>query len=536
MISIRPLLAQLSIRTKDNTLARFEPNWAQEEMIDCYDRQVEAGKPVRMVVLKARQLGVSTLTEAMLFCRSFIYPYSHSLVVAHEMDSSNALFGMTNLFWHTYPFNKLFSAKYASRKELEWEETRSSIRVATARNTKAARGQTINALHASEVGFWERPEELMLGMRQAVPQRPGSLIVLESTANGVGNWFYDTWNAACEREVEYEPLFFPWWKHYEYTASYCNLGESLIGLSEDERLYRTLGVDDDHLIWRRWAIRNLADGDLNQFMQEYPATPEEAFIASGANVFPHDQLKAVYTPQDPERGYLLRDGDEVRFVKDAFGPLRIFKRPTPDRDWGQYFIGGDPTHSTRGDNAAAQVINMRTWEQVAIWHGKIDPMGFADQLAKLGIFYNEAEISTEIDGPGYATISRLISLDYPKLWMPRWADKTPGKINNSFGWSTTAKRKEWAVNWLLKLVVDKDIEIHDRRTYDEMRNYVTLEAGGYGPADEEHGFDDCVMSLAIACVCALTSGPVAPYEGRGKFDMMRELLDPEPSWESWDTA
>jgi hypothetical protein len=527
---IEPMLRQLSIRTKDLTVERFTPNWAQSEMIEVVERQMTENRPVRVIVLKARQLGISTLTEGILFVRSFMYDHSHSLVIAHEMDSSDSLFGMTSLFWDSFPYRKMFEAKYASRKELTWRDTGSSIKVATAKNLRAGRGRTINALHASEVAFWDHPEELMLGMRQAVPSRPGSLIVLESTANGVGNWFYDTWNAAIEGEVEYEPLFFPWWKHPEYTATYVGVQEALSHLSEDERILKALGVEDDSLAWRRWAIRNLADGDINRFMQEYPATPEEAFIASGANVFPHESLKRVYEPEDPMRGYLLKEGDQVRFVPDRHGPLRVFKMPSADTDWGRYFVGGDPTHTTRGDNAAAQVINRRTYEQVAIWHGRIDPMGFADELAKLGAFYNWAEISTEIEGPGYATIGRLTALDYPHLWRHRWAERSPGKINETMGWSTTAKRKEWAIGHLLKLVVDGDVAIHDRRTYDEMRNYVTLDGGGYGPADGEHGYDDCVMSLAIAAICSQTDGPLKAYDGSERF---KEFMEQRPAWENW---
>jgi len=532
MTDISPLIEKLKIRTKDLKVERFKPNWAQIEMLDSYNRQIDAGKPVRIISLKARQLGISTLAEAILFSRSFVYEHSHSLVVAHEMDSSDALFGMTQLFWDTFPFKPMFRAKHASRKELVWDDLGSSIRIATARNIRAGRGRTINALHASEVAFWERPEELMLGMRQTVPNRPGSLIILESTANGVGNWFYDTWNAAVEGDVEFEPLFFPWWKHYEYTASWTGLTEPLYELDEDERGYKALGADDDHLKWRRWAIRNLADGDVLQFMQEYPATPEEAFIASGMNVFPHEHLTACYQPMDPVRGFLLREGENVRFVPDRFGPLRVFRMPSKDTDWGNYFIGGDPTHTTRGDNAAAQVINRRTYEQVAIWHGKIDPMGFGEELAKLGTFYNMAEIATEIEGPGYATIGALQQMDYPHLWRHRWADKAPGKIGETVGWSTTQKRKEWAIGHMLKLIVDHDLIIHDRRTFDESRNYVTLDIG-YGPADEEHGFDDCVMAFAIAAICSRTEGPLQSYSADDKFAEMRETLEPTPAWEDW---
>lgn len=521
------MVEKLSIRTKDVRIEPFKLNWAQKEVIQTVNDQFNAGKPVRIIVLKARQLGISTVTEALLFWWGFVYHHSYGLVLAHENEASEYLLSMTRLYWDTFPFSDLYTPKYVSRRELSWQETGSSLRIATAANTSAGRGRTINALHGSEVAFWDHPEELMLGMRQTVPNRHGSLIVLESTANGVGNYFYDAWDAAVAGESEFAPLFFPWWKHPEYCASATGLKvEVLSKLNEDERILKRLGADDDHLIWRRWAVRNLAGNDENLFMQEYPATPEEAFIATGTNVFPLEKLKKAYEPAAGLRGFLVREGAEVQFVPDSSGPLTVYKTPAKDSAWGRYFIGADPTHTTMGDNACAQVINSVTYEQVAMWHGKIDPMSFAEELAKLGTYYNSATISTEIEGPGYATIGRLVELDYPHIWHNRWADRAPGKLGETMGWSTTWKRKEWAIGWLIKLLADEDITLHNGTTFDEMRTYVTLDAGGYGPANDKDGHDDCVMALAIACICNSTEGP------RQALKMAREnsAAIEEPAW------
>lgn len=526
-------MKRLSIRTKDLSIARVSPNWAQQEFLDTIERQSREGVPQRVIVLKARQLGMSTITGAVLFARSFVYPQSHSLVVAHENDASEYLFGMTHLFWETFPYKELYRPRYVSRREMSWYETGSSIRIATARNARAGRGRTIHALHGSEVAFWDQPEELMLGMRQTIPNKPGTLIVLESTANGVGNWFYDQWQAAVAGETEYVPLFFPWWKHPEYTASYCGLDARVREYDSEELLLKRLGCDDDHLGWRRWAIRNLADNNEERFHQEYPATPDEAFLATGTNVFPVQSLKKCYEPLPGIRGFLVRDGSRVKFQADRAGSMTMYRQPSADRDWGRYFVGGDPTHVTMGDNACAQVINRRTYEQVAVWHGKIDPMGFAEELAKLGKFYNDATLATEVTGPGYATIGRLVELDYPHLWRGRWADKNPGRIAESMGWSSSMKSKEWAIGWLLKLVVDQDLILHDRRTYEEMNNYITLPNGGYGNAGGANYHDDTVMALAISCLCSSTEGPVVAYSGQQGGNDFRE---PIPAWEQWGSA
>jgi hypothetical protein len=117
-------------------------------------------------------------------------------------------------------------------------------------------------------------------------------------------------------------------------------------------------------------------------------------------------------------------------------------------------------------------------------------------------------------------------MDYPHIWKHRWADKTPGKIAETFGWSTTFKRKQWAISFLLKLVVDGDITIHDRTTFMEMRDYVTLPNGGYGPAVST-GHDDTVMALAIDCICASTESPLLSY-GQDSATLI-----PSAPWEEW---
>ena len=531
-----PLIEKLSIRTKQQTVERFQPNWAQQQTLEVINDMYSRGVPVRVIVLKARQLGISTLAEALMFAWVMMHEQTYGLVIAHEIDASEYLLNMTKLYWETYPFKDLYTTKYVSRKELAWEETGSSIRIATAKNMRAGRSRTINAMHGSEIAFWDRPDEMMLGLRQTIPNQAKSMILLESTANGVGNWFYDTWQNAVSGDNDYRPLFFPWWEHHEYTASASNLKrESVTNLDEDERILHRMGVDDDHLAWRRWAIRNLADSNIERFMQEYPSTPEEAFIASGTNVFPIQNLKMVYEPKAGVKGFLTRRGNYVEFTPDRSGSLTIYRKPSSDLSWGKYFIGADPPHTTMGDNACAQVINRRTYEQVAVWNGKIDPMTFAEELAKLGAYYNHATISTEVEGPGYATIGRLIEIDYPYIWRNRWADKTPGKISETMGWSTTWKRKEWAIGWLIKLIADRDMTIHDPQTYDEMRTYVTLPNGGYGPADGSgRSHDDCVMAMAIACICASTEGPVHGYEGPMGSEEPHDALPISPAWEEWN--
>lgn len=544
-MKLRPLIGRLSILTKQIQVERLQLNWAQSEYIDEVERQFERYQRVRIIVLKARQLGISTVTEACAYSLSFVHDHYQSLVVAHEEKASQHLLSMTNLYWKTDPFRALYTPKYLSRNNISWNETGSSIKISTARNARAGRSMTIHFLHASEVGFWDNPSTTMLGLRQTIPNTDNTFIALESTAHGQGNYFHQQWNAAMDGETEFVPLFFPWWRHPEYLASviglpYVNLGR----VTPEEKALRALGLSDDRLAWRRWAITNLAGNDVGLFMQEYPATPEEAFVATGRNVYPKSHLDECYEPMEGLQGRLLRDGSRVKFLPDPAGPLKIFRTPSPDRDWGKYLVGADPTETIGGDYGCGQVINRRTLEQVAVFRFRMDPGSFAEEMAKLGAYYNMATIAPEKEGPGGVVIGKLLGMEYPNIYHHTKIDKTPGRATgDTWGWATTAQTKHLAIGWLLKVIVDHDVRIHDKKTYQEVRDYVSKEDGTYGPADE-NGNDDTVMALAIAIVCHALESPIRAYGDENIGGMGLRLPDEEqvddgsaedrqPSWANW---
>lgn len=536
--------ARLSIAVKSGGVQHFEPNWAQVIYFDEIERQLHAGIPVRTINLKARQIGISTATEAFIYLMSFVIPNTRGVIIANEIPNSQHLLSMTETYWLTDPLAPLYHTKYASKNELHWVETNSSIKVTTAGNKDAGRSRTIQFLHASEVGFWLEAEKVMTGLAQAVPSLPRTFIALESTANGVGNYFEKTWNAAMAGDNEYVPLFFPWWTHYEYRGSYVGIPTyDMAPLDAEEqqllllfRLGLTVGrqhyqIPDsdwyDALAWRRWAIRNLCQSDLNKFHQEYPATPEEAFISTGTNVFPIDHLRACFKPEAGRPGRLHRDGNRVTFQPDIAGPLRIFRQPSPDTDYGIYIIGADSTHGIH-DRAVAQVLNRRTFEQVAVWKGLLDPSHFAEELAKLGTYFHNALLAPENEGPGFATIGGLIALEYPNLYQSQMPENLPGRFTGKFGFSSSYKTKAHAISVTIKMLVDHELTIHDRATFEEMRNYVTLPGGEFGPASSD-GYDDHVTSFCIAVLSNMLSGILPAYGlatvGGGG--------DEEAPWESW---
>lgn len=526
-LDLAPLLKQIKIKTKRMDVRPFDLNyidpefgdmsWAQRPFIQEIERQHNAGKPVRIIVLKARQLGISTATEGVLFWWSFIYPGANSLVVSYEASQVEELFQMVRTYWDSWPFNPLYKLRRNTQKQLSWEQLMSQLKIATAKNVQSGRGHTIQGLHLSEFAFYPDPETLMTGLSQTIPNAHGTIIVIESTANGVGNAFYDKWYEAESGESEYTPLFFPWFRHPEYRRT-TTLSSDL-ELDAEERNLKNLGCNFEALQWRRWAIIDLCSGDINKFHQEYPSTPEEAFVASGIPIFVRKYLDECYRPIPAHRGLLVENsrGDLV-FEHDPLGNLYLYKAPKlRDRRQDKYFISGDPSETITGDPACIQVVNRRTFEQVAVWHGRIDPLHFADEMIKLGRYYNNATLCPEVEGGGQATVARLLTLNYPNIWQHRQPDRVPGRLGNAYGWSTNWQRKSWAIGTLQKLFVDGSAIIRDKKTYVQLCSYVDHGNGVWGNSNNKI-HDDAVMSLAINYTAYLHDGiNIDPEQVQGEI-------------------
>lgn len=549
---LKDRIESLQIVNKEIGTVRLKLNWAQLDMLGHVERQLATTGKIRIIVLKARQIGISTFTEALAFTLAMMIMNYRVLIVSHERDASENILGMTKTYWEHYRFRQLLHVHSDSRYESSWKETGSSIKVATAGKKGSAgvgRSKTTHFQHITEIAFWTDVENTMLSLNQTLPEVPMSACVIESTANGVGNWYHSEWEKAVAGETDYLPLFYPWWKHPEYRASHLRLPIKPLGkLSVEEAFYRKyLNVDDDRLTWRRWYIANKCNGDVLQFMQEYPATPEEAFINTGLNVFPKSQLQKIYDPMKGWRGALHREpgSNNIEFTLEPEGDLKIFSLPGANREKYQYVVAGDPTRTMYGDYACIQVLDRRTLEQVAVFRKKMDPVDFAEELYRIGVFYNDALVTCECEGGGYGTIAALLTLGYPNL--ARKTDPSLGRKSVSasrYGWNTNVQTKNLAMGWMKNVIYKGIPTFHDEHTYKEFMNYVTKPNGEFGPADEKNGHDDTVMSYVIAVVTHILDGPLDPYTGASALeglspDRMHGAVnlnaeDPEgPDWMNW---
>lgn len=543
-----PHLAQLKILHKQHlAIEPFVLNRPQRYYLSRVEAQLRDRQRFRGIILKARQMGFSTLTEALGFIFAMMVPSYRVEVIGHEKDASANLLALSTRFWTHWWARDAYTAKHLASNRLSWVETESQFHVSTASGKGAGRSSTIHFLHASEVAFWPNPEETFLGLMQTVPEADKTFVALESTANGVGNFFYNKWiECITDPRPDFEPLFFPWFDDPTYRASVAKIDWDLPKRLSDEEitLQRVFGVDEDQLKWRRHCIANKCSNDVLKFCQEYPATWQEAFLSSGSNCFTLTALKRCYEPIDPDTGYLLDTPRGVRFVRDPTGPLRLFVYPpgyNPDSGYfdrgrcpNNYFVGADTCRTKAGDFGVAQVINRRTNEQIAVLRDHFLPLELARQLLLLGQFFGDAMLAPERANEGHLVIGWLLGQGYPHLWMHEKIDSLRGKPNvDTFGWDTNVQTKPQLVGMLQNFVVIGPtplggLVIHDPVTFAEMQNYIRKDDGTFGPADELKGHDDCVDALGIALFCNYLEPPPMPersVQTRDLIPALRQALD-----------
>lgn len=277
----------LIIRTKAGQPKPFVFNRAQEYVHRRLENQLKETGKVRAVLLKGRQQGMSTLIQARYFHKVITSRGKKAFILTHDKEATKNLFTMANRFYDNLEPGLVPVADTANAKELYFKEFDSGYAVGTAGNRAVGRSQTIQLFHGSETGFWQFAEDHAKGIMQAISSEPGTEVILESTANGIGNYFHQRWIAAMGSSSDYQAIFVPWYWQPEYTSN----ADGLNFTEEEEYLYGLYGDDGltkEHIAWRRIKISDLSkdyDAGLEQFKQEYPFSATEAFLNPISNVF-----------------------------------------------------------------------------------------------------------------------------------------------------------------------------------------------------------------------------------------------------------
>ena len=491
----------LKIRTKKAEIVPFRLNPAQRILQEAVEESIRKLGFVRIIILKARQQGLSTYVEGKLYHGVSQAKAKKAIVVTHKSDSTTALFNMTKRYHEHMPSILKPSTSYSSKRELVFDKLDSSYMVATAGGESIARGETITHAHLSELAFWKEStaRDNLNGLLQSVPDVPGTEVYIESTANGVTGPFYEMWQGAIEGKNGYTAVFIPWFIDPEYTRK---PPKGFTRTPEEDKVAQIIAdhygnvLTDGQLYWRRLKINQ---NGLDMFHQEYPAFPEEAFLTTGRPVFDPVQLTERLSKIEPmvkADKWPIRRMSMIltRWEVHHQGELMVYHEHDPGET---YTIGADVALGVRGrDYSVAQVLDSKK-RQVATWRGHVHPDYYAEILYRLGMYYNEAKIAVESNNHGLLTVNLLYKAwSYPNVFTNVQEDKITDVDTPNLGFRTDAKTKPMIIDDLRASMRKDEIELNDKVTMQEMLTYVVKESGKLEA--EEGCFDDCVMSLAIA--------------------------------------
>lgn len=288
---------ELRIRDKTGSISSLKLNRAQSYIHDKLEKQRQSAGKVRALILKGRQQGCSTLIGARFYHLSTNNKGMKAFILTHQQEATDNLFAMTQRYYDNSVIHPQVSNK--SAKELVFASLDSEYKVGTAGSKAVGRSQTIQLFHGSEVAFWPNASDHVAGVLQAVPDLPNTEIILESTANGIGNLFYDLCMEAISGRGQFELIFVPWFWQDEYRTKTEPLEHD-----ETERLLIELyKLDDEQLMWRRNKIKELREVKL--FNQEYPCSIQEAFINSVDN--PYIKLESVQKAMATDPNALMQN-------------------------------------------------------------------------------------------------------------------------------------------------------------------------------------------------------------------------------------
>jgi hypothetical protein len=449
--------ALLKVRTRTGAFAPLRPNRAQ--------REFERGRGRANIVLKARQMGISTWVAGRFFLKTVTKPGTLSVQVAHTQEAAEEIFRVVRRFHNELPETLRDGALRTSRanaRSLVFPELDSEYRVETAGDPNAGRGLTVQNLHCSEVARWPGDARATLAGLLATMPAEGE-VVLESTAQGAYGCFYEEWMSADSNG--WVRHFFPWWWEASYRLDAGEDAES----EEECALVAAHGLTREQIAFRRKLQRQF--GLLAR--QEYPESADDCFLASGSCVFDTEAIDRR-----------LRDVAKPLERRWA-GALEVWLKPMPGRE---YLVAVDPAGGgSEGDYSAMQVLDAATGLQCAEFQGRCGLLEIAERAATLAREYNDATLIVERNNHGAGVLAYLTGVvQYARLYEQ---DGQPG-------WLTTALSRPRVLGQVERLLGEGAESVMSARLLREMKTFVRDARGRTGAAQGQH--DDLVMAMGLA--------------------------------------
>lgn len=554
----------LKINTKEGKITDFKLKRGQRIVNSLIQKYRAKNKPVRLIILKARQVGISTYLEGLIFWRMRFWRHTDARIVSFENGSATKIFNMTELYYESLPEN-LRPLKYRRTKGMlimgnPDESTRlyhpglmSGVEIGTAKNVHIGRGSHYQCAHLTEAALWNDAYATTRSLLQCIPSEPETYAFIESTSNGADGYFYDEFMRARERlsessMPEWYPVFLPFWLDEGYEDGLTDEEALEIAESSDEyekSLKNKFSpvITWGHISWRRKILSEKCQGIKSIFDLEYAPTVDESFAASGQSVFDKESL-IWYRTNTVKNGTVGRlivpDSGMVRrpyFVQDPEGPLTIWEHPQEGMVYGlgcDAALGTEPQEATEDGESSASEVGERDFcagivlsanmKQVAQYNSRvISAYDFGDEMANLGIYYNTALLMPETgaQGAGYAIQKRLKDIQYPLIGRWEKVDSTTNnKTTGALGWEINFKTKQILIADMQREIKRGSGRLFTRTTFDErnrprlairsmellrqLQVFANLAGGGVGAKKGSH--DDLVIALGLALKALEQSG------------------------------
>ena len=541
--------------------------YPQRILVSRFEAKRKAGEPIRLILLKARQWGGSTTTQLYMAWLQFFHKKGlNSLIIAHQGTASDEIKDMFDLMIKKHPveflhrLGEVYSedepklvgvGKSGSTHRVPQRECK--IKVGTAERPNGCRGGAYSLVHLSEVGLWQKtegksPEDIVRSACSGILAKPYTMIVMESTANGTGNFFHREYSAAADPKVksQYEALFIAWFQIEHYSLPF-NSAEELRDFAKQlwenrNNAYTPSNREESgRYLWSLWErgasleaihwyiYERAGKNDFAVMAAEFPSDDVEAFVHSGTMVFDKYLVKQFepFCREPKFVGEVYADADEgeealsnLRFREDRQGLLSIWAMPEKFDDYevtNRYLtvvdVGG---RSNKADWSVIVVFDRLSMidgseppSVVAQWYGHCDIDRLAWRAAQIAAFYNDSLLVIESNtlethdkerqvegGDQSQYILNQISDIYPNLYARKQSeDEIREGAPRKYGFHTNVATKPMIISTLVKVIRERLYIERDKRCLDEYDTYERKPNGAYGAIVGKH--DDLLMTRAI---------------------------------------
>lgn len=508
----------LKIVDKNSNLIPFKLNKPQMRLYEAIREQYKSGQPVRVIILKARQMGFSTFTEAVGFKDVSTQKNRRMAIVTHKDEATRNLYRMTRRYYDNLIPELQPRTKSYNGYGLEYEDLKSSIVLYTAGGSGIGRSDTIQFLHVSELAFWPGDKaETLNGLLQAVPNKHDTYVFIESTANGF-DYFKEIWDGAVDGTNGYIAFFAAWYEDDGYVADATDftINQNINLYGDEKEIMDLYDLTLEQMAWRRNKIKEPGNS-LEKFKQEFPSNPMEAFIASGDSIFNNERVIArmehvkkyiqpikigrfnYETYVDIEDGVVRIKNDSIKWEDNPKGEITIYEEPIVKEENDRtlrapYVIGGD-TSGAGEDYFTGKIINNITKADAAVYRKQREDEGiYAEQMYCLAKYYHDALVGIEVNYSIYPT-RRLMELGI-RQYNRENIDTTAKVMLDQTGFRTTNITKPNMISFFKDTIREGMDIILDLVTLNEMLTFVRKDNGSQEAEEGKH--DDMIMATMIA--------------------------------------